>query len=99
PEGDFALRRGRLALAVEDRLTFGNIGVYDTALFAGLPRGVRLQMLPLYRTWIGRGLVSGEYYDGGWANVGTPDDLRALDAMLAGPSGPAPGPASVDAGT
>ncbi|MGC1818628.1 MAG: nucleotidyltransferase family protein [Casimicrobiaceae bacterium] len=95
PEGDFALRGGRLALAADDRLTFGNIGVYDTALFAGLPRGVRLQMLPLYRDWIGRGIASGECYEGPWANVGTPDDLRALDAMLAGSSGPA----SADAGT
>ena len=99
PEGDFALRRDRLALAAEDRLTFGNIGVYDTALFAGLPRGVRLKMLPLYRDWIDRGIVSGECYEGAWANVGTPDDLRALDAMLTGSSASAPGPASVDAGT
>ncbi len=31
------------------RLTFGNIGVYDTALFRELPRGEKLKMLPLYR--------------------------------------------------
>ncbi|HSQ82946.1 MAG TPA: nucleotidyltransferase family protein [Casimicrobiaceae bacterium] len=82
PEGDFALQDGRVALASSARLTFGNIGIYDTALFAGLPPRVRLKMLPLYRDWIGRGIVSGERYDGPWANVGTPDDLRALDAML-----------------
>ena len=56
-------------------LTFGNIGVYDTALFRELPRGVKLKLLPLYRDWIARGLVSGERYDGPWANVGTPADL------------------------
>lgn len=89
PEGDFALEHGRVTLAAAGRLTFGNIGIYDTTLFAALPRGVRLRMLPLYRDWIDRGMVSGERYDGPWANVGTPEDLRALDAMLADPS-PAP---------
>jgi MurNAc alpha-1-phosphate uridylyltransferase len=41
PEGDFVLpaATGRLALAGSPRLTFGNIGLYDTALFAELPRG------------------------------------------------------------
>ncbi|HMA32815.1 MAG TPA: nucleotidyltransferase family protein [Casimicrobiaceae bacterium] len=90
PEGDFALRDGRLALATSDRLTFGNIGIYDTALFASLPRGVKQKMLPLYRDWIGLGIVSGERYDGPWANVGTPADLRSLDAMLGGSAAPVP---------
>jgi MurNAc alpha-1-phosphate uridylyltransferase len=40
-------------------------------------------MLPLYREWIAAGLVSGERYDGPWANVGTPTELAALDASLA----------------
>ena len=88
PSGDFALVAGpvaagdRLALDVNPRLTFGNIGLYDTALFRELPRGTKLQLLPLFRDWIGRGLGSGERYDGPWANVGTPDDLARLDADL-----------------
>jgi N-acetyl-alpha-D-muramate 1-phosphate uridylyltransferase len=80
--GDFALAGERVALEGAKRLTFGNIGVYDTALFRELPRGVKLKMLPLYRDWIGRRIVSGERYDGPWANVGTPADLAALDAAL-----------------
>ena len=81
-EGDFALEGGQVALDGPARLTFGNIGIYDMALFAGLPRGVKLRMLPLYREWIARGIVSGERYDGPWANVGTPADLAELDARL-----------------
>ena len=81
-EGDFALEGDKVSLADAARLTFGNIGIYDMALFAGLPRGVKLRMLPLYRTWIARGIVSGERYDGPWANVGTPADLAELDAAL-----------------
>ena len=37
---------------------------------------------PLYRRWIAAGTVSGERYDGPWANVGTPADLAALDRLL-----------------
>ncbi|HSU44255.1 MAG TPA: nucleotidyltransferase family protein [Casimicrobiaceae bacterium] len=80
--GDFSLAGERIVLDGGARLTFGNIGVYDTALFRGLPRGVKLKMLPLYRDWIGRRIVSGERYDGPWANIGTPADLAALDAAL-----------------
>jgi N-acetyl-alpha-D-muramate 1-phosphate uridylyltransferase len=88
PSGDFVLRDGMLAVDGGPKLTYGNIGVYDIALFAKLPRGARLQMLPLFLAWIGRGIVSGECYDGSWTNVGTPDDLIALNARL-----PAPVPA------
>jgi N-acetyl-alpha-D-muramate 1-phosphate uridylyltransferase len=80
--GDFGLAGEHVELDGAERLTFGNIGVYDTALFRDLPRGVKLKMLPLYRDWIGRGIVSGERYDGPWANVGTPADLAAVDAAL-----------------
>ena len=82
PEGDFALVADRIEERADERLTFGNIGVYDSALFRELPRGVKLKMLPLFREWIARRIVSGERYDGPWVNVGTPADLAALDAFL-----------------
>jgi len=80
--GDFALADGRLALDATPMLTFANIGVYDTALFRELPRGTKLKLLPYLRRWIAGGIVSGERYDGPWANVGAPDDLARLDATL-----------------
>jgi MurNAc alpha-1-phosphate uridylyltransferase len=82
PRGDFALSEGMLAVEGPDPLVYGNIGLHDTALFAELPRLTRLKMLPLWQDWIRRGWVSGELYTGPWANVGTPADLAALDAML-----------------
>ena len=82
PAGDFALADGRIRREGGPMLTFGNIGLYDSALFRELPRGVKLKLLPLYHEWIARGLVSGERFDGPWANVGTPHDLAALDARL-----------------
>jgi len=82
PDGDFALEGGMIRAAGKSRLTFGNIGLYDTALFSELPRGVKLKLFPLYLQWIARGLVSGEYFDGRWANIGTPEDLAHLDHRL-----------------
>jgi N-acetyl-alpha-D-muramate 1-phosphate uridylyltransferase len=83
PEGDFVLDAGRIAPDGAGKLTFGNIGLYDTALFRELPRGVKLKLLPLYHDWIARGWVSGERFNGPWANVGTPSDLAVLDRSLA----------------
>jgi MurNAc alpha-1-phosphate uridylyltransferase len=82
PRGDFALADGMLGLDGGERFVYGNIGLHDTSLFAELPRGARLQMLPLWQDWIRRRWVSGELYPGPWANVGTPAELARLDARL-----------------
>jgi MurNAc alpha-1-phosphate uridylyltransferase len=84
PSGDFALDAGQIRRDGPARLTFANIGLYDTALFRGIPAGKKHPLLPLYHDWIDRGLVSGERFDGRWANVGTPADLRALDREMRG---------------
>ena len=80
--GDFALEGSRVHWDGPNRLTFGNIAIYDRALFRGLARNARLRLLPLLHDWIHRGLVSGERYDGPWANVGNPAELAQLDAQL-----------------
>ncbi len=82
PAGDFALADGRIARDGPARYTYANIGLYDMALFRELSRGVKLQLLPFFNRWIAAGIVSGERWDGPWANVGTPDDLARLDAAL-----------------
>ena len=98
PQGDFSLVEGPARddadLQVMPRqtgllpggpvnLTYGNIGLYDAALFDDLPRGARLKLAPLLLDWIDRGWVTGEYHSGPWANVGTPGDLAELETALA----------------
>jgi len=82
PNGDFALVDGRIDADGATRQTFANIGLYDTALLRDAPRGTKLRLLPYFERWIAAGLVSGEHFDGRWTNVGTPEDLAALDRAL-----------------
>ncbi|AOI93303.1 nucleotidyltransferase family protein [Burkholderia pseudomultivorans] len=82
PAGDFALADGRLSLDGAARVTFGNIGLYDTRMFRDLAPGTRRALTPYYRAAIGAGRASGELYEGIWENVGTPAQLGELDARL-----------------
>lgn len=84
PTGDFVLDpHGTLAQdGPGERLTFGNIGLYDLRMFAGIAPGTRMAMSPLYRECIAAGRATGERYDGLWENVGTPAQLEALDRRL-----------------
>ena len=82
PDGDFVLHDGLLHVEGGTKLVYGNIGLHDTALFRDLPRGVPIRLLPLWCDWMTQDLVSGERFDGAWANVGTPSDLASLDAQL-----------------
>jgi len=83
PVGDFGLMPdGRLVLQGGERLTFGNIGLYDTRLFTGITPGEKVAMTPYYRSAIQAGNATGEFFVGRWENVGTPAQLEALDAKL-----------------
>jgi MurNAc alpha-1-phosphate uridylyltransferase len=81
PQGDFGLADGRV-VETAPRLTYAAIGIHDTALFAVIPPHTWQPMRPLWQRWIAAGEVSGERYDGPWANVGTPADLAALNAAI-----------------
>src|ERR1700760_1132732 len=63
PAGDFSLDNGVLSLHGTPRLTFGNIGVYDTRMFRDLAPGTRRALTPYYRESIEAGRASGELYD------------------------------------
>ncbi len=75
--GDFGLDRG--AVNNERQLTFSGVSAYRPQFFDGCEPG-RFSVVPLLREAVGNGRVSGALYDGLWADVGTPERLRALDA-------------------
>ena len=81
PQGDFVLQDGRVLSEGGTRLTYSGIGVYREELFAGCKPGA-FPLAPLLRQAISQGSVSGEYYQGRWVDVGTPERLRQLDRML-----------------
>jgi len=83
PDGDFALRAGRVLPQGEPKLTFSGIGVYREELFAGREPGA-FPLAPLLRAAAAQGRVSGERYDGVWSDVGTPERLETLRREQAG---------------
>ena len=87
--GDFHLHDGRLLptndqrlVTNDSKLTFSGIGIYQPALFAGIPRGSVAPLAPLLREQIAAGRVSGEHHRGLWMDIGTPQRLAELDSRI-----------------
>jgi len=83
PEGDFQLQGRRLTAAGKGKLTFSGIGVYQPDLFTDSPVGA-FPLVPLLRGAMQAGKVSGEYFQGRWLDIGTPQRLAELNRELAG---------------
>ena len=80
--GDFWLDGSRLNEdRVGEKLTFASIGVYRPKFIAAHAPG-RFALLPLYQQAMRDGQLTGERYDGEWRNIGTPQQLADLDALL-----------------
>lgn len=83
PQGDFSLSLMGLSndhTIGTERLTFGNIGVYRPEMFSAIPAGSHAKLGPILRDYADRGQLGGELYRGEWHNLGTPDQLAALNA-------------------
>ncbi|MDO9273891.1 MAG: nucleotidyltransferase family protein [Rugosibacter sp.] len=65
-----------------NKLTFAGIGVYRPALFSTVARGQPAKLAPLLRAAMADSQVSGERHPGRWIDVGTPERLAELDALL-----------------
>jgi len=79
--GDMGLAAGRITRA-GPKLTYGNIGVFHPAMFGGIAPGTVLRLFPWAYGFADEGRVSGERYAGPWDNVGTAEQLAALDRRL-----------------
>jgi MurNAc alpha-1-phosphate uridylyltransferase len=81
PAGDMALDNGRVAREGA-RLTYGNIAAFHPAPFREIAPGSALKLFPWAYRLVEQGRVTGERYAGSWDNIGTPDQLAALDRRL-----------------
>ena len=80
--GDMGLMGG-LVTRDGPRLTYGNIGVFHPHMFEGIVAGTWLKLFPWAYRFVDEGRVSGERFSGEWDNVGTAQQLAALDERLA----------------
>ena len=77
--GDFSLNDQDVYEGGSKTLTFASIGVYQPSLFDGC-RKERFRLGDLLKEAIAKQQVTGEYYNGCWHNIGTPDQLIQLNA-------------------
>lgn len=87
PNGDFVLQRQSANPLIQpegaERYTFAGVSLLSPKLFADLQPGIA-PLAPILRRAIARQQVSGEYHDGAWVDVGTPERLDALDQAIRG---------------
>ncbi|MDJ0750187.1 MAG: nucleotidyltransferase family protein [Woeseiaceae bacterium] len=75
--GDFDIEDGLIRNGETQRLTFSGIAVYRPAFFDGCEPG-RFPLAPMLRKAADNGQLSGSVYEGLWADVGTPERLKAI---------------------
>lgn len=82
PCGDFYLGNGLVSETGEGaKFTWTGLRVIHPALFAGCSDGI-FSIVPLLKRAMREGKVSGEYYGGRWFDIGTPERLREINALL-----------------
>ncbi|MEZ5574021.1 MAG: nucleotidyltransferase family protein [Halioglobus sp.] len=87
PQGDFQLdEQGWIRVLEPGAMgcTYAGVGVYMPAFFAGVPVA-KMPLRPLLDKAITQGRLGGEFYTGQWQDVGTPERLLELDALLRAP--------------
>lgn len=88
PLGDFALNSFAISNEGSPKYNFAGIGVFRPEMFDGIKPGEAAKLGPLLRDYADRGQIGGDLYRGEWANVGTPEDLAALNAPFSPPTAP-----------
>jgi MurNAc alpha-1-phosphate uridylyltransferase len=85
PKGDFGLDAQGLGLADSAgpdgrRWTYANLALCRAAMFDGIAPGTKAALGPMLFEGMRERLISAEVLSGEWENVGTPQQLEALNA-------------------
>ncbi len=80
-DGDFALQDDLIKNTGESMHTYSGIGIYSPDFFLNQSSG-SVPLAPIIRNKCNDGLVSGQFYDGSWTDVGTLERLQELESQL-----------------
>ena len=78
PQGDFGLNGTLVTNNSSTMWTFSGIGYYNPKLF-DTTQIYKAPLAPLLRQAIEQQRVSGEFYDGPWSDIGTPQRLQQIN--------------------
>lgn len=83
PRGDFAFAAQApwLCSSSEPKFTFSGIALYHPAFFNEVPTGPQ-KLAPFLRQAMAQQQVSGEFFGGYWADIGTPERLQQADSKF-----------------
>lgn len=83
PAGDFAFATEAPWLHSDgkSKLTFSGIALYHPSFFSHVPEGPQ-KLAPFLRQAMAQQQVSGEFFQGYWADIGTPERLQQADAIF-----------------
>ncbi len=85
PEGDFAIRNQlatRQGDAQHPRLNYAGIAVWHPTVFKNCVRGEKMKLFPWADQFVSAQQVTAEHHRGVWDNIGTEDELNALNDRL-----------------
>lgn len=81
PQGDFSLNQTMLSETGAKKFTFSGIGIYHPDLFKDITFGP-LKLRPVLNQAMQEQRISGEKFDGLWMDIGTPERLKEIEAVL-----------------
>ena len=84
PNGDFSLENDLIKSIGYEMKTFSGIGIYKPDFFKEQNNGA-LPLAPIIRKKCESNLVSGQFYNGAWTDVGTVERLNKLDKQIKQP--------------
>ncbi len=77
PDGDFFLTENKISDTGTDKYTFSGIGIYRKEFFEGQSPGA-FPLAPIIRKFAPDNLISGEFYNGEWDDIGNLERLAKL---------------------